>query len=366
MRRLFGLIAFVVIVLIVVGNIFAWLGNQLGSVEGKVGIIHLYGQISTSEDGSGLFGGTWSSADRMTGLIEDALDDEGIRGVVIRMDSPGGTIAGSQEIYDAVLHLSEKKPVVVSMGDVSASGAYYIAVAAHEIVANPGTTTGSIGVLAMFVNATGLYEKIGLNHSTIKSGKFKDLGNNGRPMTDEERDLILDIVMDDYEQFLEVVVKGRKKAVKNVLAKLLKAGHSSPSLVESVLEKHSGGNTVEEVQVSDDLVNDPSSGETHELSPSENVVDISDEAIEGWIRSIADGRVFNGRQALAYGFIDTLGNFNDSIRICGRRAGITGKPETILLKSRPSFLEMLFEVKSRLSPIKVTVPRSVQFTFLMP
>ena len=95
-------------------------------------------------------------------------------------------------------------------------------------------------------------------------------------------------------------------------------------------------------------------------------MEISDEAIEGWIRSIADGRVFNGRQALAYGFIDTLGNYKDSIMICGRRAGITGKPETILLKSRPSFLEMLFEVKSRLAPVKVTVPRFVQFTFLMP
>jgi len=130
--------------------------------------------------------------------------------VVLRINSPGGSIGAVQEIYEEVNRLKEKgKKVVVSMGDVGASGAYYIACAADKIVANPGTITGSIGVLMSLGNMEELFRKIGIKIEVIKRGKHKDIGSLSREMTAEERRLLQGVIDDAYDQFLRVVIEGR-------------------------------------------------------------------------------------------------------------------------------------------------------------
>lgn len=141
-------------------------------------------------------------------LVEYGRDDS-IKAVVVRVDSPGGGVVPSQEIYNAILSLKKKKKVVVSMGSVAASGGYYIACAADEIVANPGTITGSIGVIAHFSNVEELLKKIGLKSSIIKSGKYKDIGSPLREMTQDEKRLFQGVIDDIYDQFLEAVSTNR-------------------------------------------------------------------------------------------------------------------------------------------------------------
>jgi len=129
-----------------------------------------------------------------------------VKAIVLRLDSPGGAVAPSQEIFDEVKRtVASGKPVVVSMGSVAASGAYYIACGATRIVANPGTITGSIGVISEFVSFKGLMDKIGLEQTTVKSGRYKDLGNPGRRMTEVEVVRIQSVIDDVYEQFVEAV-----------------------------------------------------------------------------------------------------------------------------------------------------------------
>jgi protease IV len=157
---------------------------------------------------------------QIEGVIRDAQEisrqldafgkDNSIKAVVIRIDSPGGGVAPAQEIYDAVLAVKKKKKVVASMGSVAASGGYLIACAADRIVANPGTVTGSISAIMHFANAEELLKKIGLKSSVVKSGRFKDIGTPTRSMTEDEKALIQSLVNDTYDQFLDIVAKGRR------------------------------------------------------------------------------------------------------------------------------------------------------------
>jgi protease IV len=133
-----------------------------------------------------------------------------VRAVVLRINSPGGTVGASQEIYEAVKRLREKSiPVVASFGDVAASGGVYVALAADKIISNPGTITGSIGVIIKSNNLSQLYHKVGVSAQVIKSGEFKDILSNHRPLTDEEKHLLQDLIDDTYEQFVEAVAAGR-------------------------------------------------------------------------------------------------------------------------------------------------------------
>lgn len=136
-------------------------------------------------------------------------ENNSISAVVIHVNSPGGQVSISQEIYDAILYVRDEKPVVVSMAAVAASGGYYIACAADRVVANPGTLTGSIGTIFSFYTFETLFDKIGMSSETIKSGEFKDVGNPARPMTKKEELMLQSVVMDGYEQFVEVVAEGR-------------------------------------------------------------------------------------------------------------------------------------------------------------
>jgi len=139
-----------------------------------------------------------------------------VKAIVVRVDSPGGGVVPAQEIYEAVLKAKQDKPVVVSMGSVSASGGYYLACAAHKIFASPGTITGSIGVAMHVRNIEQLFSKIGIGNSVIKSGEFKDVGSPFRKMTPKEERFLQGVADDIYDQFLEAVSKGRGIPVERV------------------------------------------------------------------------------------------------------------------------------------------------------
>ena len=163
----------------------------------------------------------------ITGLITDSLyitnqvkkfrQDKRIRGIILRIDSPGGAVGPSQEIYSEVLKTRENgKTIYASMGALAASGGYYIASAAEKIFANPGTLTGSIGVIMAFSNAKGLMEKIGLQPEIVKAGEYKDIGSPARAMTQKERNLLQSVVTDVHQQFIEAVASGRDISVAEV------------------------------------------------------------------------------------------------------------------------------------------------------
>lgn len=177
---------------------------------------------------SGLFGGSAGSVGvvEMKGIIMDSKktlaklerfeEDDLIKAVVLRLNSPGGSVAPSQEIYEAVKNY--KKPLVVSMGSVAASGAFYIACGAKKVFANPGTLTGSIGVIMEFANLEKLYDWAKVNRYSIKTGKFKDVGAEYRQMTDDERALLQTMVNNILDQFKQAVVSGRKIPLEQVSA----------------------------------------------------------------------------------------------------------------------------------------------------
>ena len=166
------------------------------SMGGKVAVLPVTGMISDSEQ-----------------FIENLKrygKDDSVKAVVLRINSPGGGVAPSQEIYEEVRKLNAKKPVLSSMGSIAASGGYYIASATRKIYANPGTMTGSIGVVMPFVNAKDLVERIGLRGMTVKSGEFKDIGSPLRDMTPQERQLLQTVVDNVHMQFVNAVATGRK------------------------------------------------------------------------------------------------------------------------------------------------------------
>jgi len=139
-----------------------------------------------------------------------------VKAVVLRIDSPGGVVGPSQEIYEEVRKLADKKKVVVSMGSLAASGGYYIASPATVIYANPGTITASIGVLIKFSNLEGLFGKLGISSTTIKTGSFKDAGAPDHPLTAEDRAMFQAVIDSTHEQFVKAVAEGRKLPVDDV------------------------------------------------------------------------------------------------------------------------------------------------------
>jgi protease-4 len=150
--------------------------------------------------------------------FKDFVKDDSVKAIVLRLNTPGGGVGPSQEIYEEVRKVRGKKVIVVSMGAVAASGGYLIACAADKIFANPGTITGSIGVIMKFVNVEDLVGKIGLKGFVVKSGEFKDIGSPIRKMKPEERQLIQSVIDNVHSQFVDSVAEGRKLAREDVLA----------------------------------------------------------------------------------------------------------------------------------------------------
>jgi protease-4 len=196
-------------VLLVLGAFFALLlfisrMDDLPIARGeRVAVIPLSGLISDSEP-----------------VIEQLKrfgKDDSVKAIVLRIDSPGGGVGPSQEIYEEVKKVRAKKPVLASMGALAASGGYYIACAAQRVYANPGTMTGSIGVIMPFMNVKDLVEKIGVKGMTVKSGTFKDIGSPLRDMTPLERELLQGVVDNVHLQFVNAVADGRNLDRQEVL-----------------------------------------------------------------------------------------------------------------------------------------------------
>ncbi len=278
------------------------LGDTLSdSVKDKILLINVSGVIDDQEQ-NGLFGIESSPASKARALLSKALKDEKVKGVFLRINSPGGTVGISQEIYALLMKLREKKiPIVVSMGDVAASGGYYIAAPADQIFANAGTITGSIGVIAQNLNYQGLFAKIGLADSTFKAGKYKDLGSGSRPMTEPERKILQGLIDDTYDQFISDVFAGRK--VDN-------AGDQRKNLTKEYIAQH------------------------------------------------AEGLIYSGRQALAVGLVDRIGGYDEAIaslqKLIVERGLNSSKEDLPVVKGFPSnnFQEALEFSLSGFSPIK--------------
>ena len=198
MVAIIGLLAFFFVLLFVIGQYVSGSGSRKFSFGDKIAVVEIRGLITQSQ-----------------GIIEELHqynDDEGVKAIILRIDSPGGGVGPSQEIYREVLKIksNKKKKVITSMGSVAASGGYYIASASDLIVANPGTITGSIGVLMEFTNIEELFRKIGIKGVVLKSGEHKDIGSPFREMTPEEKRLIQSVIDNVHQQFIQAVADGRK------------------------------------------------------------------------------------------------------------------------------------------------------------
>ena len=231
-------------------------------------------------------------------ILRHYQEEDRIRAVLVRVDSPGGAVGASQEIYDAIGALRKSgKKVVASLGNVAASGGYYVACAADEVYANPGTLTGSIGVIMEFPVFKGLMDKIGLEVSVIKSDSAKDVGSPFRKMNPEDKALLQGVVSDVYEQFLEIVSTERELPLDS-------------------------------------------------------------------LRPIADGRIFTGRQALAYGLVDTLGTFEEARLIAGELSGIKGEPR--LIRPRRPLRSWLTDFMESTAEGVFGWPRSARLSYRWP
>jgi len=251
-----GILGAFLLVFALTAFLLAYLGTeQEGAAwwSAAVGVIEVRGVI----DGD----------DEVIPTIQRFAKSEQVRAVVLRIESPGGGVTPSQEIYQELTRLKEKKPVIASLGGVAASGGYYIASACNTIVANPGTITGSIGVIMETVNVQGLLDKLGVRGGVIKAGTYKDLGSPLREMTAEEQQILKTMLEDVHQQFITAVATGRNME-------------------------------------------------------------------EATVRTLADGRVYSGKQAQRLGLVDHLGNLQDAITLAAQKAGITGEPRVIRVQTQ--------------------------------
>jgi protease-4 len=199
-----GTLATVTLAFLVVNLSLENEGLALGPLGKRVGLVEIVGDIESSES--------------VVDQLEHMRLDSSVRAVVLRLDSPGGGVAASQEIYEAVRKVrDEGKPVIASMGGVAASGAYYIACAADSIVSNPGTLTGSIGVIMSFPNTEELFKKVGVRFEVVKTGKFKDIGSLSRAMTPDEKALLQGVLSNVYQQFVNAISDGRDMEKSDIL-----------------------------------------------------------------------------------------------------------------------------------------------------
>ena len=262
----FGFVGLFVVVLLVHHMVSKATGTTLLNNSSEITLIEIQGPIYDSDD-----------VVRRIRKFEKSSKTA----MLLRLNSPGGAVAPSQEIYTEILNArKEKKIIVASMSSLAASGAYYIAAACDKIMADPGTLTGSIGVIAEFPDASGLLKKFGLNFQTIKSGKFKDTGAFNRPMSPQEREYLQGTINEVFQQFVDSVVQGRRSALSEKLAARM---HIKASKV-------------------------------------------TDQQIKDYILPYADGRVLTGKKAQDLGFVDQLGNYEDAVRLTAELAGIKGEP----------------------------------------
>jgi protease-4 len=244
-----------------------------GSGSNRIVVINVSGTIGA--ESGGLFGGGGFGHSDLLSQIEQATEDDDVKAVVLRVDSPGGGVVASNELYVELKKLKEVgKPLVVSMGSTAASGGYYISAPADRIFANADTFTGSLGVIMTVTNYAETYEKLGLKDYVFKSGEFKDIGSGSREPSAEEAAILQSIINDAYQGFVDIIAEGRNMSRDEVLR-------------------------------------------------------------------IADGRIYNGSQALALGLIDELGGIKDAIASAKSLASLEDAL-VVQYTSIPSFGELLF------------------------
>ncbi|MGI8383052.1 signal peptide peptidase SppA [Robertmurraya sp. P23] len=217
-----------------------------GNAAKKIAVLEVNGAIQDTGDVTSFFQSPGYNHSAFMENLEHVKEDKDVKGIILKVNSPGGGVVESAEIHDKLVEISEetKKPIYVSMGSMAASGGYYISAPADKIYASPETLTGSLGVIMQGVNYAGLAEKYGVEFVTIKSGEFKDIMSPSREMTEEEKNILQTMINNSYEGFVDVIASGR-------------------------------GLSEEEV------------------------------------RTIADGRIYDGRQAKEIGLIDDFGYFED-------------------------------------------------------
>ncbi len=206
------LIAVFILLFIIAGSLFLIMGGgDFGISAGRVEVIYVQGVMLTGSVPSGF--GVATSED-ITQSLNDASEDSSVKAIVMRINSPGGSPAAAEEILSAMKKID--KPIVVSMGDVAASAAYYISAPADRIIANPDTITGSIGVIWEFQNRSKFYEKDGTSFYIAKSGEMKDMGGDWRGLSDDEKRYVEQVIAESYSRFVGEVASGRNLTLSKV------------------------------------------------------------------------------------------------------------------------------------------------------
>lgn len=214
--RLNRVLALALVILCLLAALGNWLGGSAGSsskvqAPANVALINIYGVISDEASGGPFSSGTGANANQLIDTIQRVRENDGIKAILIRINSPGGTAAASQAVYEELMRTRKETDIkiIASLGDVAASGGYYVASAAHHIVANPSSVTGSIGVIVRTQNVSSLLDKVGVRTTTIQSGPLKDILSPFRDTKPEERKILQGVVDESYQQFLDAIVAGR-------------------------------------------------------------------------------------------------------------------------------------------------------------
>ncbi len=218
-RRLTGAVIIILLLFSVLGSIYLAVRQQLESPRTglarrtavsprSVGVIDIYGPVQAGRSAGDIF--AQDELTRITSNIRRFRRDHRIKAVILRINSPGGTVGAIQEIISEIERVRESgKPVVASIADIGASGGYYLASACDKVVVNPGSITGGIGVMFIASDMSGLLERVGVNVEVIKSGPFKDTGSFHRSFTPQERSYLQELIDDAYSQFIDQVSRGR-------------------------------------------------------------------------------------------------------------------------------------------------------------
>ncbi|MBN2332106.1 MAG: signal peptide peptidase SppA [Deltaproteobacteria bacterium] len=259
-KMLLILLILVLITMISIIVIGYFINTDKRSGNDQIGLIHVRGVIIDAQE--------------TIAQLDEMADDPHIKAIIIRINSPGGAVAPSQELYDEIKRIRSIKPVYSSLGTVAASGGYYVACATQKIYANPGTLTGSIGVIMQFANWEKILAKLGVDNTVVKSGPYKDIGSPLRSMSKAEEKLLQEMINDVYNQFVVAVTESRDIPLDSLL-------------------------------------------------------------------TLADGRVFSGRQAYDCGLVDTLGSLQQAVRDLAREVGIAGKPEVTEIKEKRGIVQYL-------------------------
>lgn len=264
------------------GGMFSEDVIEEGNINEKIAVLEVNGVIQDTgqEDVASFFGNVGYQHQKFLQMIEKAGEDDLVKGIILRVNSPGGGVVESAEIHKKLMELKEKydKPIYVSMGTIAASGGYYISTAATKVYAAPDTLTGSLGVIMQGINYSELAEKYGVKFETIKSGAYKDIMSPTRDMTEEERNIMQKMVDNAYDGFVKVISEGRNMSDREV-------------------------------------------------------------------RKVADGRVYDGRQAKELKLVDGLAYFDDVIHIMKEDLGID-RPHVFKYDSSLGF-ESLFTMSAQ-------------------